>query len=137
MKILFFIALFSAIALGFNHVKPEPDFGATEQNILQRITDSQTAYFKINGKYWQGLENWNAKPFYQSKSMAELINVSDLNPTSPKIRVDQYESLKGKGYQVIMTYPDGSIKSYGYGVEAGGRTYQRPAPITIKSATST
>ena len=116
-------------------IKPE-NLGATsEQMILQRIADSQAAYFQTTGKYWQGLENWNARPFYQSKSMSELINVSDLNPTSPKIRIDQYQSLRGKGYQVRMTYPDGSVKSYGYGIEAAQRTYQFIPPAITATST--
>ena len=50
-----------------------------------------------------------------------------------KYQVDEYVSPKGSGYQVYLTYPNGSREGWGKGREA--KTYFFPAPVLTPSST--
>ena len=115
-----------------------------EQQILQTIEAAQQDYYQTHNRYFQGLptskeipiststpDNLNAKPFYQTENWDDFISLSNL---PFQIEIHQYKGPKGDGYQVFFRDSKG-IRSYGYGPEAEGKTFEIINPIIIATTT--
>lgn len=95
-----------------------------EALLLDRIASAQSSE-KINkGKHFQ-IRRDGSSP--QNKTL-------DKSGIGAQVEVNEYVAPQGAGYQVLMGFPNGRIKSVGYGPQAAMYTFER---LPIKSATST
>lgn len=116
-----------------------PEFTEMEL-ILNRIIESEEAYFETHNTYWQGLgsdsriplateklvpNRLDSKPHYQKESWRELVSLPIA--LSFQVEVHKYQQADGQqGYQVFFRrMENGMIKhrSFGFGPEKESRTW--------------
>lgn len=104
-----------------------------EDLFLERLIVSQTTYKDVNGMYFQGMRDVDAKPPKQDKSMSELVDMTDITIDTKthyyRTHLDEY------GY-VVYFYKDDLVKRkviYHEGLKVKDDEYI----LSVKTATST
>lgn len=123
--IAFLVSILATIT-GFFH--PHPQLGGVTL-ATSTIASAEDAYFQANGKYIQILPGSRLAP-YDTGSLSAKIGAN----IPADIRVDVYESDKGKGYQITYT-DDTGYHSIANGPEASSRTVFVPKPVLIATTT--
>jgi hypothetical protein len=112
------------------------------ETIISSLSEKQDDYFKLFGKYWQGIKTQDSPPL-MSELGSKMVAIKDVdkkpegvfcswkdmgfdNQVFPfTMEVSEYNAPAGRGYEIRFFYKDDTgeyIKSVGYGVESKQRT---------------